>query len=117
MPTPPVVERRMHTTEGRGVTVPSTTNTDFQRRLDALEEAQRALFGRRAERMSGNGVFDRYREPILTAAHVPLFWRYDLDPARNPLLLERMAVNAVFNAGAIKLGARYLLVARVEGAD
>jgi 4-O-beta-D-mannosyl-D-glucose phosphorylase len=91
--------------------------TDFERRLAVLEEAQQALVGRRAERMPGNGVFERYREPILTAAHVPLFWRYDLDPARNPLLLERMAVNAVFNAGAIKLGARYLMVARVEGAD
>jgi 4-O-beta-D-mannosyl-D-glucose phosphorylase len=112
-----MVERRMHTAEAGGVTMPGRTDTDFERRLAALEEAQQALFARRAERMPGNGVFERYREPILTAAHVPLFWRYDLDPARNPRLLERMAVNAVFNAGAIRLGARYHMVARVEGAD
>ena len=27
-----------------------------------------------------NGWFRRYRYPVLTAAHTPLFWRYDLDP-------------------------------------
>jgi 4-O-beta-D-mannosyl-D-glucose phosphorylase len=60
---------------------------------------------------------NRWRDPILTASHVPLAWRYDLDPATNPLCLERLAVNAVFNPGAIKLGDRYLLVTRVEGVD
>lgn len=72
---------------------------------------------RRAERVEGNGIFERHREPVLTAAHIPLTWRYDLDEERNPFLMERMAINAVFNPGAIKLGALYLMVARVEGAD
>ena len=54
---------------------------------------------------------------MLTAAHAPLSWRYDLDPATNPFALERMGINAVFNPGAIKLDGRYLMVARVEGAD
>ncbi len=63
------------------------------------------------------GVATRYRHPVVTAAHVPLHWRYDLNPATNPLLLERLGVNAVFNPGAIELDGRVLLVCRVEGYD
>jgi 4-O-beta-D-mannosyl-D-glucose phosphorylase len=86
--------------------------------LEALEAAHEALLARPNERLDGgNGVFWRYRHPVLTAAHTPLFWRYDLDPATNPFGLERMGINAVFNPGAIKLDGRYLMVARVEGAD
>src|SRR5215218_4196836 len=92
--------------------------TAFALRLRALEEAHEALVSRPNRRVeSGNGVFHRYQHPALTAEHAPIFWRYDLDPATNPLLLERMGVNAVFNPGAIKLDGRYLMVARVEGAD
>lgn len=65
----------------------------------------------------GNGIYVRYRNPIVTAAHIPLEWRYDLNKATNPFLMERMGINAAFNAGAIKLGGRYCLVVRVEGAD
>ncbi len=64
-----------------------------------------------------NGVFERYRNPVLTAAHVPLDWRFDLNPATNPLLLERLGINAAFNPGAIYLDGKFLLVCRVEGAD
>ncbi|MEP6730693.1 MAG: glycosidase, partial [bacterium] len=90
---------------------------EFPRRVAALEDAHRELMSRRAECVPGNGIFERYSHPILTAAHVPPSWRYDLDPATNPGLLERMAINAVFNPGAVKLGSRYLLVVRVEGVD
>jgi len=62
-------------------------------------------------------VFDRYRHPVLTAEHTPLFWRYDFEPVANPLLLERLGINAVFNAGAIEHVGKVLLVCRVEGAD
>ncbi|GAB2785346.1 4-O-beta-D-mannosyl-D-glucose phosphorylase [Rhabdobacter roseus] len=65
----------------------------------------------------GNGIFDRYRYPVLTAGHVPLFWEYDLNPETNPYLMKRIGINATFNAGAIKLNGKYLLVARVEGYD
>ena len=41
----------------------------------------------------GNGVYDRWEHPVVTAAHAPLFWRYDLDPRRNPFLEERLGVN------------------------
>jgi len=64
-----------------------------------------------------NGIFRRYEHPILTADHVPIEWRYDLNPETNPHLMERLRVNAAFNAGAIKWDGRYLLMARVEGAD
>jgi 4-O-beta-D-mannosyl-D-glucose phosphorylase len=94
-----------------------STHTDFERRLAVLEAAHHKLLNRRAERVEGNGIFERHRDAVLTAAHTPLTWRYDLDPERNPYLMERMAINAVFNPGAIKLGDRYLMVARVEGAD
>src|SRR5215213_4057085 len=94
------------------------SSATFGLRLHALEEAHEALVSRPNRRVeSGNGVVHRYQHPALTAAHTPLFWRYDLDPATNPLGLERMGINAVFNPGAIKLDGRYLMVARVEGAD
>ena len=64
-----------------------------------------------------NGVVRRYRNPILTRHHAPLEWRFDLDPETNPLGLERMGVNAVFNPGAIFWDGRYVLVARVESSD
>lgn len=64
-----------------------------------------------------NGVFTRYQYPVLTAAHTPVFWRYDLDPQTNPLLMERIGMNATLNSGAMKWNGKYLLVVRVEGAD
>lgn len=66
---------------------------------------------------SGNGIFDRWRDPVLTAAHAPVEWRYDLDRRRNPFGMERLGINAVFNPGAIYWNGRFVLVARVEGAD
>jgi 4-O-beta-D-mannosyl-D-glucose phosphorylase len=64
-----------------------------------------------------NGVIQRWRYPVLTADHAPPFWRYDFDPVTNPLLLERLGVNAAFNPGAIEHAGKSYLMARVEGAD
>jgi len=64
-----------------------------------------------------NGVFERYEHPVLTADHVPPVWRYDFDPASNPSLIETLAVNAVFNAGAMEWEGNVVVAARVEGAD
>jgi len=90
----------------------------FDSRLTALREAYEALVERPNQPVDErNGLFVRYRYPVLTADHVPYFWRYDLDRAANPFLMERMGINSVFNPGAIKLDDRYLLVARVEGMD
>lgn len=66
---------------------------------------------------TGNGIFDRYENPILTAAHTPVIWRYDFDPETNPFLMERIGMNATMNSGAIKWNNKYLLVVRVEGVD
>jgi len=97
---------------------PPTNGTAFHARLRALEEAHEALVARPNEPVHlGSGVYERHRHPALTAAHVPLDWRYDLDAETNPELLERLPVNAVFNPGAIRHGGRYLMVARVEGTD
>src|SRR5688500_13904447 len=92
--------------------------TDFATRLNTLQQNYQRLVKRKnpAEETT-NGIYFRYRFPILTAEHTPLFWRYDLDERSNPHLLERFGINAVFNAGAIRLNNKYMLVARVEGSD
>lgn len=64
-----------------------------------------------------NGIFDRYKNPVLTRNHVPLFWKYDMNPATNPFFMERLGVNAVMNSGALYIDGKFYLVARVEGAD
>jgi len=64
-----------------------------------------------------NGIYVRYKYPILTAEHAPVFWRYDLDYKTNPNLLQRIGVNTTYNSGAILLNERYLMVVRVEGWD
>ncbi len=81
-----------------------------------LEHAQLLSMPNR-KREEGNGIFDRYENPILTAAHTPLTWRYDLNIKTNPFMMERFGINAVLNAGAIKWNGKYLVVARVEGND
>lgn len=64
-----------------------------------------------------NGIYQRWQKPVLTADHTPIFWRFDLNEQNNPLLMQRLGVNAVFNAGALYHQGKYLLVARVEGDD
>ncbi len=94
------------------------THEQFSARMRQLFAEYEALIQRpnRAS-LDSNGVFERYENPVLTAEHTPVFWRYDLNHATNPHLMERLGINAVFNPGAIDLDGRYLLVARVEGAD
>jgi 4-O-beta-D-mannosyl-D-glucose phosphorylase len=90
----------------------------FRKSLQDLTKRQEKLLSRRNRKSAGgNGIVDRYENPVLTAAHAPITWRYDLDRTTNPFLLERIAVNAAFNAGAILYNGKYLVVARVEGAD
>jgi 4-O-beta-D-mannosyl-D-glucose phosphorylase len=90
----------------------------FFSRLADLEKAQDKLLHQPNEKaVLGNGVIDRYTNPILTAQHTPLFWRYDLNKESNPYLMERFGINAVLNAGAIKWNDKYMVVARVEGVD
>ncbi|MCC6461264.1 MAG: glycosidase [Saprospiraceae bacterium] len=94
------------------------SNTDFEQRLRALQAGHEQRISRPNQPvLPGNGIFERYENPVLTAAHTPLFWRYDLNPLTNPYLQERFGINAVFNAGAIKWQGKYLVCARVEGVD
>jgi len=90
----------------------------FNKRLSLLNAQYTALITRPNEINGlGNGVFDRWKYPVLTAAHTPLFWRYDLNEKTNPFLMERFGINGVFNAGAIKWNNSYLMITRVEGSD
>ena len=91
----------------------------FAARVRALLQQHEQLIARpnQVDATWDNGLFQRYLHPILTAAHTPIFWRYDLDAQTNPYLMERLGVNAVFNAGAIELHGTICLVCRVEGAE
>lgn len=91
---------------------------EFEERMERLQHTHQQLISRPNEKLEeSNGIFERYRYPVLTAAHTPLTWRYDFNPQTNPFLMERIGINAAFNAGAIKWNGRYLLVVRVEGSD
>ena len=93
-------------------------NSTFQSRIKKLVADHEQLLSRPNEpKPGGNGIYIRYKYPVVTAAHAPVIWRYDLNPDTNPFLLERQGVNAAFNSGAIHLNTKYLLMVRVEGAD
>jgi 4-O-beta-D-mannosyl-D-glucose phosphorylase len=90
----------------------------FRKSVLALLKQQEKLLTRRNRKLpGGNGIYERYEFPVLTAAHAPIAWRYDLEQKTNPFLMERIGVNAVFNAGAILHKNKFLVVARVEGVD
>ena len=89
----------------------------FEKRLKEVEARHEALLTRKNEPIENNGVYTRYKNPVITADMAPLTWRYDFNPATNPYFMERIGVNATLNSGAIKWNGKYLLVVRVEGAD
>lgn len=91
--------------------------SEFSEALEQLVHQHENLLSRKNEPINNHGVLLRYKYPLLTADHTPIEWRYDLNPETNPFLLERIMINGVFNAGAIKWQGKYLLVVRVEGAD
>lgn len=91
---------------------------EFNKALKSLHSDQNTLLSRKNEMIkTGNGIYNRYKYPVVTAAHVPLNWRYDFNPQTNPFLMERIGVNATMNSGAMKWRGKYLLVVRVEGID
>ena len=90
----------------------------YKQQIREMMKAHESLLTRTNVPLEGGpGWYRRYRYPVLTADHTPLYWRYDLDEVTNPLLMERIGMNAAMNAGAIKWNDRYLLMVRVEGAD
>ena len=84
---------------------------------ELLKEQEELITRPNAKASFYNGIYDRYENPVLTREHAPLYWRYDLNKETNPYFMERLGINAVMNSGAIFLGGKYYLVARVEGAD
>ncbi|WP_394331737.1 glycoside hydrolase family 130 protein [Lascolabacillus massiliensis] len=91
---------------------------DFKYRLNEINKNYEQLISiKNTPLLPGNGIFLRYKNPVLTAAHTPPFWRYDLNPKTNPFLMERIGINAVMNSAAIKWNGKYILMARMEGAD
>lgn len=96
-----------------------TVITRFQKRKAEIENEFQQLIEQKNESQSsvGNGIFVRYKNPIITASHTPIEWRYDLNENTNPLLLERIGINAAFNSGAIKWENKFILAVRVEGFD
>ena len=96
----------------------SMNTKNFQERLMELKAQHEELLSLKNEPFQyHNGIYRRYKNPILTAAHAPLIWRYDFDQRSNPYLMERIGINAAFNSGAMKWGDKYILVVRVEGND
>ncbi len=93
-------------------------STLFETRKAAIEKAHHDLLTQKNEELfSTNGIYSRFKNPILTREHVPLNWRFDFNPVTNPFFMERIGFNATFNSGAIKWNGKYLLVVRVEGND
>lgn len=84
-----------------------------------LASRQEELLSRPNERNTEfyNGVYDRYKYPVITRHHVPIHWRFDLDAERNPFFMERLGINATLNPGAIYHNGKYILVVRTEGLD
>jgi 4-O-beta-D-mannosyl-D-glucose phosphorylase len=93
--------------------------TEFEMNLAREQKKYDELTSRknRVDENFYNGIYDRYENPVLTREMIPLFWRYDMNPASNPHFMERLGVNAVMNSGAIYLNGKYCLVARIEGND
>jgi 4-O-beta-D-mannosyl-D-glucose phosphorylase len=92
---------------------------EFEKRLARLRMEHEKLLAKRNKpvKKNFNGIYYRYKYPILTGEHVPLNWRYDLNFETNPWLQQRIGINAAFNSGAICLNGRYLLAVRLEGWD
>lgn len=92
--------------------------TSVETNLDKVKARYEKLIKRKNEPVSkSNSIYNRYKNPVVTADHTPVHWRYDLNPATNPLGLERIGINGTFNAGAIKWNDKYVLCLRVEGND
>lgn len=89
----------------------------FEERVKFVENKYEELVTRKNEPIEGNGVYCRYKNPVITAEMAPPFWKYDYNKERNPYFMERIGVNATLNSGAIKWGDKYVLVVRVEGSD
>ena len=97
----------------------TTSRKEFKKRLEKLKKKHEKFLSKKNKKVKKdyNGIFYRYKHPILTAEHAPLHWQYDMNYETNPFLMKRLGINGVFNSGAIYLDGKYLLVTRTEGWD
>ena len=94
------------------------SNGLFQERITIIRKESETLLSVINQKIfSTNGIFNRYKNPVLTRNHIPIHWRFDLNPETNPFCMERIGFNAAFNSGAVKWKGKYLLIVRVEGND
>jgi len=94
------------------------SNGLFQERITIIRKESETLLSVINQKcFSTNGIFNRYNNPVLTRNHIPIHWRFDLNPETNPFCMERIGFNAAFNSGAVKWKGKYLLIVRVEGND
>ena len=94
------------------------TKSLFVQRYQKIKSDHDQLLGLPNEKLfSVNGIYNKYKNPTLTRDHVPLHWRFDMNPETNPRFMERIGFNAAFNAGAMKWNGKYILVVRTEGND
>lgn len=89
----------------------------FDYRKALVEAEYESLLRRPNVALEGNGVYERYKYPIVTSATIPPFWKYDYNRATNPCFMERIGINATLNSGTIKWNGKYVIVVRVEGND
>jgi len=80
-------------------------------------EQEQLLALTNSKQAHSNGIYQRWCNSVITRDHVPVTWRYDLRENSNPFLMERIGVNATFNAGALYWQGKYIVAVRVEGND
>lgn len=91
--------------------------TEFEYRKNIILARYEELVTRPNVKLEGNGIYNRYQNPVVTADMIPPTWKYDFDPLTNPHFMERIGCNATLNSGAIKWNDKYVLMVRVEGMD
>lgn len=95
-----------------------STQDSYEMSREKVLQSYKSVIERKNSRTDFyNGIYSRWKYPVLTSEHIPVFWKYDMNKETNPYFMERLGVNAVFNSGAIYLNDRYYLIARVEGND
>lgn len=95
------------------------SRSHWRHRLAKLRIAHAHLLRQRnpLDKAWDNGVFERFQFPVITSRHIPLEWRFDLNPTTNPFMMERLGINATLNPGAFFWRGKVHLVVRVEGCD
>lgn len=74
---------------------------EFKSAVEKLYSDQEKLLLVRNEKLeNGNGIFDRCRNPVWTAAHTPMIWRYDFDETTNERITEDVGTVFIYYASS-----------------